>query len=126
MTIVGLSGGPPTRSSSIRDPSAMLKGTAEGSGQRLDSGAPLARAEAVWGVPAIPSVALPQGQALVGAFAQSCQLFIREPLTAGMTDSDQDDYVKNRVTIRVEMRAGFAVLRPAGLALVDSQREDRA
>ena len=61
------------------DFASMLKNKAVGSGIRLDSdGAFATPPDTMWGLPAIPSKAIPQGQALVGDWATGATLFIRE------------------------------------------------
>jgi hypothetical protein len=56
---------------------------------------------------------------LVGSWAQSCRAYIREPLTVRLTDSDSDDFLKNRISILSEVRMAFVVHQPAGFATVD-------
>lgn len=67
----------------------------------------------LWGVPAIPSQVLTQGDALVADFALGSQLLIREGIQVLLSDSDQDDFIRNRVTMLAEMRAALLVWRPA-------------
>lgn len=67
----------------------------------------------LWGVPLIPSAAVPLGTALLGDFAAGAQLFIREGVIVLISDADQDDFIRNRVTILAEMRAALVVWRPA-------------
>jgi HK97 family phage major capsid protein len=69
----------------------------------------------MWGLPLIVSTVMPQGKALVGDFSIGCQLFIREGLNVRMSDSDSDDFLRNRVTVLAEMRAGLATWQPAAL-----------
>jgi HK97 family phage major capsid protein len=73
----------------------------------------------LWGVPLVPSPAIPQGTVLVGDFTIGAQLFIREGVQVLMSDSDQDDFLRNRVTLLGEMRAALAVFRPSAFAAVD-------
>lgn len=75
--------------------------------------------QVMWGVPLIPSPAIPQGTVLVGDFAIGAQLFIREGVNVLLSDSDGDDFRRNRVTLLGEMRAALAVWRPAAFATVD-------
>jgi HK97 family phage major capsid protein len=101
------------------DLASMLKATAADSGLRLDGpGAFASRADALWGLPAVTSRLLPQGQAIVGAFATACRLFIREAPNVRLSDSDQDDFIRNMVTCLAELRAGVAIWQPSGFALV--------
>ena len=67
----------------------------------------------LWGVAAIPSPALTQGTGLVGDFGIGVQLLVREGVNVLLSDSDQDDFIKNRVTMLGEMRAALPVWRPS-------------
>ena len=74
---------------------------------------------AIWGVPLLASQAIPVGHALVGDFSIGTQLFIREGVKVLFSDSDGDDFIKNRVTLLGEMRAALATWRPAAFVDVD-------
>jgi HK97 family phage major capsid protein len=52
------------------------------------------------------------GRAIVGDFARGCTLFIRQGVSVLISDSDQDDFIKNRVTLLGEMRAALATWVP--------------
>lgn len=101
------------------DLAAMLKALTD-DGHRLDSGGAFALPvpTILWGLPAITSRVMPQGSALVGAFAQGCTLFIREGVNVLMSDSDQDDFIRNRVTLLGEARVGLAIWRPSAFTIV--------
>lgn len=71
----------------------------------------------LWGLPVVRSWAVPQGTPLVGD-SSAMTLLIREGLTVRTSDSDQDDFVRNRVTVLGEMRCAFVVWRPAAIAKV--------
>lgn len=69
--------------------------------------------QSLWGVRVVPSQAITRGTGLVGDFSLGAQLFIRQGVTVLFSDSDQDDFIKNRVTLLAEMRAGLVVWRPS-------------
>lgn len=93
----------------------VLLAKTSGSGEYLNSKGPFeVSPQVMWGVPLIPSIAVTQGSALVGDFAIGAQLFIRDGVNVLLSDSDQDDFIKNRVTLLAEMRAGLLVWRPSG------------
>jgi HK97 family phage major capsid protein len=73
----------------------------------------------VWGVPLVASVAVAEGSPLVGAFQSGATVFLRQGMEVLISDSDQDDFIRNRVTILGELRAGTAVWRPAAFATAD-------
>jgi HK97 family phage major capsid protein len=73
----------------------------------------------IFGVPVVVSNGLAAGAVLVGDFSMGAQLWIRSGLEVLVSDSDQDDFIKNKVTILAEMRAAFAVVRPTMFSVVD-------
>lgn len=73
----------------------------------------------VWGVPLLASAAIPVGHALAGDFAIGATLMIREGVNVRISDSDQNDFVTNRVTVLAEMRAALPVWRPGAFCDVD-------
>ena len=72
----------------------------------------------MWGLPLIETPVIAAGTALVGDFSRGCQLWVREGITARMSDMDQDDFVKNALKILLEGRFGFACWRPTCLSSV--------
>jgi hypothetical protein len=69
----------------------------------------------LWQIPLVISPAMPQGQFLVADFQQCTILFSRETLAVMMAFQNEDDFVRNLVTLRGELRSGLAVPIPAGL-----------
>ena len=101
------------------DVAAMLKAKAATSGTRLDSqGAFSDLPTTMWSLPLIQSRVMPQGQALVGAFGTGTTVFVRESVNIRISDADQDDFVRNRVTMLGEGRFGLAVWQPTAFCLV--------
>jgi HK97 family phage major capsid protein len=88
-------------------------------GERLDSdGAFSSDGQVLWDLPIIDSKVIPQTSALVGDFSLACSLLIREGVNLRISDADQDDFVRNRVTLLAEMRAALPVWQPAALTEV--------
>ena len=101
------------------DLATMLKAKATGSGDRLDSdGAFATPPNTMWGLPAIPSKVMPAGQALVGSFGIGATVFVREAVNVRISDSDQDDFLRNRFTMLGEGRFGLACWQPTAFAIV--------
>lgn len=69
----------------------------------------------IWGLPVAESLAEPQNNFLVGAFKYAAQIFDREDANVLMSTEDQDNFVKNMVTILAEERLALAIYRPAAL-----------
>lgn len=79
---------------------------------------PLVQFDSIWGKPVAITPAISAGTALVGAFRLGAQYFQREGLTIEMTNSDQDDFIKNKMTIRCEERLALAVYRALAFCTV--------
>lgn len=67
----------------------------------------------LWGLPIVATQAMTVDTALVGAFALGAQIFDREDANAVIATQNEDDFVKNMITIRIEERLALAVYRPA-------------
>lgn len=97
----------------------VLKAKAAGDGHYYSGGPFSMTPQTLWGVPLIPSQAVPVGHVLVGDFSIGATLFIRSGVTVALSDSDQSDFIQNRMTLLAEMRAALAVFRPAAFVDVD-------
>lgn len=69
-------------------------------------------APGMWGLPVVDTTAMPKGQFMVGAFAIAATVFDRQQATVEVANQNEDDFVKNLVTIRIEERLALAVFRP--------------
>lgn len=66
----------------------------------------------MWGLDVVPTMSMTQGRFLVGAFSMASQVFDREDANVLISTEDQDNFIKNLVTIRAEERLASAVYRP--------------
>lgn len=66
----------------------------------------------LWGLPVVETQAMTVNTALVGAFRPMSQIFDREDVNVVIATENEDDFVKNMITIRVEERLASAVYRP--------------
>jgi HK97 family phage major capsid protein len=101
-----------------RDWADMLRAKAEGSGEYLSAGPFVATAEQLWGSTAVPALGVPHGTALAGDTRLGATLLVREGVNVLISDSDQDDFVRNMVTLLAEGRWALAVWQPAAWAKV--------
>jgi len=76
----------------------------------------------LWGLPVVETQAITADKALVGAFDLAAQIFDRQDATVEVSTEDQDNFVKNKVTIRAEERLALAIYRPAALVYGDLGR----
>ena len=79
-------------------------------------------APTLWGLPVVPTQAMAPDKFLTGAFDLAAQLFDRQNATVYMSTEDQDNFVKNKITVRAEERLGLAVYRPEALVYGDLGR----
>jgi HK97 family phage major capsid protein len=70
----------------------------------------------VWGLTMTPSRIVTGKAPLVGDSA-GCTILVREGINVKTSDSDQDDFVKNRVTILAETRLAFPVWYPVAFCV---------
>lgn len=66
----------------------------------------------MWGRPVVTTKALDAGEFLVGSFQQGAQGWDREDVNLTIALQDQDNVVKNLVTLLVEERLALTVYRP--------------
>ena len=72
----------------------------------------------IWGVKTVITTAIAQGSVLVGGFQECGQVFRRNGIVLDMTNSNNDDFEKDLITLKAEERLALAVYRPAGFGLV--------
>ncbi|EAW9117704.1 phage major capsid protein [Salmonella enterica subsp. enterica serovar Chandans] len=66
----------------------------------------------LWGLPVVETQAMAQGNFLTGAFGMAAQIFDRMEIEVLLSTENEDDFVKNMVTIRAEERLALAIYRP--------------
>ena len=66
----------------------------------------------IWGLRLVQSVMMSQSQPLIGD-STGMQLLFREGVNVKTSDSDQDDFVRNRITVLAECRVAFLVWVPS-------------
>jgi HK97 family phage major capsid protein len=71
----------------------------------------------IWGLPVIESEAVTPGTAWVAAWNWGV-IYDREQASVQATDSHADFFVRNLVAILAEMRAGFAIWKPAAFCKI--------
>lgn len=73
----------------------------------------------LWGLPVVATTAIALDTALVGAFRMGAQIFDRMAIEVLVSTENEDDFVKNMLTIRAEERLALAVYRPAAFVVGD-------
>jgi len=76
----------------------------------------------VWGMPIVLSSKATSGTAIVGAFRQGASVVGKsnEGLRVEVSNSDQDDFIKNLVTVRIEERLLLATRVPAAFSTIST------
>ena len=74
----------------------------------------------IWGMKVVASSAIASGTAIVGAFKACASVVIKagEGFRVEVSNSNEDDFVKNMITVRIEERILEAVRLPGGFAKV--------
>jgi len=72
----------------------------------------------LWGRAMSVNPALAPATALVGSFLYGATLAIKGGMRIAMTNSDQDDFIKNLVSVRAEIRCALTPSVPAAFGLV--------
>ena len=67
---------------------------------------------ALWGRPVVATQAMTVDTFLVGAFMLGAQVFDRQQANVMVSTENEDDFIRNMVTILAEERLGLAVYRP--------------
>lgn len=78
-----------------------------------------APSDTVWSRLVYETTAMAPGEFIVGAFAQSCEWHPREDAVIRVSDSDDDNFTKNLVTVLAELRGIVTVNLPAGIVAGD-------
>lgn len=66
----------------------------------------------LWGLPVVPTKAMTLGDFLTGGFQGGAQVFDREDVNVVIATQNEDDFIRNMITIRCEERISLAVKRP--------------
>ena len=74
--------------------------------------------QTLWGLKVVVTPAQLLGTALVGAFGMAAQIFRKGGITVEMTNSNEDDFLRNLVAMRAEERLLMAVYRPGGFGQI--------
>jgi HK97 family phage major capsid protein len=91
----------------------MIQSLKDAMGRWLAGGPFVPNAPVAWNLPLVTSLAIPTGHFLIGAFRYGAQVWDRMDPAVIVSTEDQDNLVKNLVTILVEERLAFGVKAPA-------------
>ena len=66
----------------------------------------------IWGTRLVQSAHMTAGAFVVGAFQGNSQLLDREDINVQIANQNEDDFIKNMLTVRVEERVVFIIYQP--------------
>ena len=72
----------------------------------------------VWGIPVCVTTAVSSGSLVVGAWKTCGSVVQSGGISIEAVNTDQDDFVKNLMTIRAEERLALAIRRPKGFKVI--------
>lgn len=102
-----------------RDWRRML-GIKDGDERYISSQSPFGlQQQVLWNLPVVATNAMPAGEFLVGAFQDGATIFDRLDVEVLLSTEDDDNFVRNLATVRVESRVALAVFRPEAFVAGD-------
>ena len=102
-----------------RDWRRML-GIKDGDERYISSQSPFGlQQQVLWNLPVVATNAMPAGEFLVGAFQDGATIFDRLDVEVLLSTEDEDNFVRNLATVRVESRVALAVFRPEAFVAGD-------
>lgn len=78
----------------------------------------------IWGLRTVVTPAVAQGTCIVGAFKTGGSVARKDGATVQIANQNEDDFVKNLITILVEERLELVVRRPAAFVEITSSESD--
>jgi len=73
----------------------------------------------LWSLPVVATQAMEEDEFLVGAFQLGAQIFDREDANVELSTENEDNFIRNMVTIRAEERLALAIYRPEAFVTGD-------
>jgi HK97 family phage major capsid protein len=84
-------------------------------------GGPVQAAELrIWGVRVVLNYQMTAGTALVGDFQDGAEIFDRMTATIATANQNEDDFIRNQITIRAEERVALAVFIPSAFVTMSA------
>ena len=86
---------------------------------------PIAEQPSLWGLRTVVTSAVPAGKCLVGAFKMGASIVKKNAgVTVNIANMNEDDFIKNLITILIEERLELAVRRPAAFVEISTSESD--
>jgi HK97 family phage major capsid protein len=98
---------------------ARIELTKDSTGQYIIGNPQGTLAPTLWSVPVVATQSITIDKFLVGAFNSQAQIFDRWSASISVATENEDDFLKNLITILAEQRLAFAVYRPEAFVYGD-------
>lgn len=85
---------------------------------------PIAEQPSIWGMRTVVTSAVDQGQCIVGAFKIGASIIRKSGVTVNIANTNEDDFIKNLITILIEERLNLAVRRPKAFVLIEAEESN--
>ena len=82
---------------------------------------PIAEQPSLWGLRTVVTSAVDQGSCIVGAFKIGASIIRKSGVTVNIANTNEDDFIKNLITILIEERMNLAVRRPKAFVLIEAE-----
>ena len=78
----------------------------------------------LWGMRTVVTSAVEQGKCYVGAFKMGGSVVRKSGVSVNIANTNEDDFIKNLITVLIEERLALAVRRPAAFVEITSSESD--
>ena len=121
MTVIQENGGDPNALVITPTDWAALRASKNtGGDEEYVGGGPFTPTDNPWGVRVVITPSAVPGEPLVGDFARGAKIYSRGGYSVDSTNTDQDDFIKNKFTVRAERRLVVGVTYPELFAVAQT------
>jgi HK97 family phage major capsid protein len=85
---------------------------------------PIAEQPPLWGLRTVVTSAVDQGTCIVGAFMIGGSIIGKDNVTVNMANTNEDDFIKNLITILIEQRLNLVVRRPKAFVVIEAEESN--
>ena len=85
---------------------------------------PIAEQPSLWGMRTVVTSAVDQGTCIVGAFKIGASIIRKSGVTVDIANTNEDDFIKNLITILIEERLNLVVRRPKAFVLIEAEESE--
>ena len=86
--------------------------------------AAIAEQPPLWGCRTVVTSAVAQGTCIVGAFRMGGSIVRKSGVTVDIANTNEDDFIKNLITILIEERLALAIRRPKAFVMIEAEESN--